>query len=159
MERDISGASNPAELSMNAPRSVAASFAPAPVCGYLLSSNATTVAATGDLRKVNVSAASGCAWQAASNAGWVTVVSGASGAGNGSVRFRVEANTNSTPRGATLTIGDVPFTITQAAGGAFSASRATTSLWRPPEAPTNWRSRRPAQPASGAQPLLLPGSR
>ncbi|MCC6343819.1 MAG: PQQ-dependent sugar dehydrogenase [Bryobacterales bacterium] len=114
---DISGASNPAELNMNAPRSVAASFAPAPVCGYLLSSNSTTVAATGDLRKVNVSAASECAWQAASNAGWVTVVSGASGAGNGSVRFRVEANTSSTPRGATLTIGGVPFTITQAAGG------------------------------------------
>jgi glucose/arabinose dehydrogenase len=126
---DISGTSNPINLSMSAPHAVAASFTVAPVCSYVLSSNATTVAATGDLRKVNVSAGSGCAWQAASNAGWVSVVSGASGAGDGSVRFRVDANTDSTPRSATLTIGGVPFTITQAAGGcSFSLTSNDSTL-------------------------------
>jgi hypothetical protein len=90
---------------------------PAPVCSYQLSSASTTVAAAGDIRKVNVETSSGCGWTASSSAAWVRVISGAVGSGNGAVRFRVDANTGGTPRTATLTVGGVDYVITQAAGG------------------------------------------
>jgi hypothetical protein len=122
---DLSGSLNPASVVMNAPRSVTASFLSVPVCSYQLSSSATSVASTGDLRKVSVFTTSGCSWVATSNAPWVTILSGASGSGNGSVRFRLDSNTNGTPRTATLTIGGVAYSITQAAGGcSFNVSGA-----------------------------------
>lgn len=64
---------------------------------------------------VQVTAASGCAWTASSSAPWLTVRSGSSGSGNGTVTFRVEANTIASSRTATLTIGGQAVTVTQAA--------------------------------------------
>lgn len=90
---------------------------PAPVCGYQLSGDGTTVAAPGDIRKVSVSAGGGCGWQAVSNAAWVRILSGVTGTGNGTVRFLVDANGGGTARTAKLTVGGVDYWITQAAGG------------------------------------------
>ena len=42
--------------------------------------------------RVSVTAPGGCAWTATSPAGWVTVVAGASGSGDGTVRLLVQAN-------------------------------------------------------------------
>lgn len=56
------------------------------------SSNLTTSsAATGS---VSVTAGTGCAWSATSNASWITITSGASGTGNGTVGYSVAANTS-----------------------------------------------------------------
>ena len=60
-----------------------------------------------------VSTTSGCTWTATSNASWITVTSGASGSGNGNVRFNVAPNTGSTSRTGTLTIAGQTFTVSQ----------------------------------------------
>ncbi|MBI4907459.1 MAG: hypothetical protein HY820_27790 [Acidobacteria bacterium] len=56
-----------------------------------------------------------CAWTATSNAGWITILSGASGStGPGIVTFRVAPNTGPARTG-TITVDESTFTITQAA--------------------------------------------
>src|SRR6476659_5737086 len=70
--------------------------------------SATSASATSS---VAVTTLVGCAWTAASNAAWLTVTSGASGSGPGTVGFAVAANTSSSPRSAALTIGGVTFTV------------------------------------------------
>jgi len=53
-----------------------------------------------------------CTWTAASNASFLTIMQGASGAGNGTVQFGLAANTGPA-RTAILTITGTNITITQ----------------------------------------------
>jgi hypothetical protein len=63
---------------------------------------------------VAVTAVAGCAWTSTSNAAWLTITSGFSGTGNGTVGFSVAPNTL-TFRTGTLTIAGQTFTVNQAA--------------------------------------------
>jgi hypothetical protein len=63
---------------------------------------------------VAVTAGTGCSWTSTSNAPWLTITSGASGTGNGVVRFNVAANPF-TNRTGTLTIAGQTFTVNQGA--------------------------------------------
>jgi len=69
--------------------------------------------ATGGPGSVAVTAQGGCTWTAMSNAGFITITSGSSGAGNGAVNFSVAANNSQNARTGTLTIGAQTFTVTQ----------------------------------------------
>ena len=61
-------------------------------------------------------AAFGCAkWKTYVTNDWISITSGAVGIGSGTVVFSVEANTNRTPRVATLTIAGKSVTVTQEA--------------------------------------------
>jgi hypothetical protein len=61
---------------------------------------------------IDVTAESGCAWTATTDASWVTVESGRSGSGNGSVRLLIPANSGP-PRTALVTIAGHTFTLSQ----------------------------------------------
>jgi hypothetical protein len=61
---------------------------------------------------VQVTSGTGCAWTAKSNDSWITVTSGATGTGNGTVRFTVASN-DGKKRTGTLTIAGNPFTVDQ----------------------------------------------
>jgi hypothetical protein len=84
-------------------------------CSYSLSSKSASPSYIGGIGSVNVTSTSGCPWTATSNAGWITIISGASGTGNGTVTYSVSMNTAYTSRTGTLTIGGQTFTVTQAA--------------------------------------------
>src|SRR5207247_325854 len=73
-----------------------------------------SVVAGGGTGSTTVTAPTGCAWTAVSNDAWITVTTGASGSGNGSVTFSVAANTAGTSRTGTLTVAGNTFTVTQA---------------------------------------------
>ena len=61
------------------------------------------------------SSGTGCyAWTATSNAAWLTVVGGGSGAGNGTVTYSVAVNNTLAPRIGTIYIAGLAFTVTQA---------------------------------------------
>jgi hypothetical protein len=62
---------------------------------------------------VTVSAGSTCQWSATSGATWITINSGATGTGNGTVVFSVAPNTGA-QRTGTLSIGGRALTVTQA---------------------------------------------
>lgn len=71
-------------------------------------------AAGGAGTAVTVSAGAGCTWSASSNAAWLTITSGASGSGGGTVNFTIAANAGAA-RNGTLTIAGQTFTVTQTA--------------------------------------------
>jgi hypothetical protein len=85
-----------------------------PACIYSLSSTSQSVPAAGGTGTVTVTTATGCTWTASSNAPWLTVTSGASGSGDGTVGFSAAANTGALRTGV-LTIGSQTLTVTQAA--------------------------------------------
>ena len=83
-------------------------------CTYSLfptSQSVTAIATTGTL---SVTSASDCAWTATSNVDWITITSGSSGSGNGTVVYAVAANPSGSSRTGTLTIAGQTFTVTQA---------------------------------------------
>jgi hypothetical protein len=88
--------------------------APAPSCSYSIAPTSQNVAATASSGSVAVTTTSGCAWTATSNASWLSITSGGSGSGNGSVGFSVAANTGGS-RSGTLTVAGQTFTVNQAA--------------------------------------------
>jgi len=89
--------------------------APPPTCTYTLSPTGVSPSAAAATGSVGVTAsATTCGWTAASNASWITVTSGASGTGNGSVGYSVAANATTSTRTGTVTIAGQTFTVTQA---------------------------------------------
>src|SRR4029079_11084830 len=74
---------------------------------YSASPTGASPGSTGGAASVTVTTTSGCAWTATSNAAWLTVTSGASGTGNGSVGFSIAANTGAA-RSGTLTVAGQP---------------------------------------------------
>src|SRR5262249_60727725 len=88
-----------------------------PPCTFTLSPTSASPAAAASTGSVGVIAsAMTCTWSATSNATWITVTSGASGTGNGSVGYSVAANTGTTSRTGSMTIAGETFTVHQ--GGA-----------------------------------------
>ena len=81
-------------------------------CVFTIAPMTTTVGALGGKGTVKVAAS--CAWTAASNVGWITITSGASGIGNGSVKYTVSPNASALGRAGTVTIAGQAFTVTQA---------------------------------------------
>src|SRR5262249_14099857 len=61
-------------------------------CSFTLSATSAGFGSGGGSSSVNVTAGTGCSWGASSSAGWITIVSGASGSGNGVVGYSVAAN-------------------------------------------------------------------
>jgi hypothetical protein len=99
--------------------------AAAPSCTYTLSSTNSTFTASGGSSSVNVIPLNGCTlpWTAVSiDPNWLTIQSGSSGSGSGTVNYSVTANTGSSGRSATLSIAQNTFTVTQ------SGSSCTYSL-------------------------------
>lgn len=83
-------------------------------CTYSISPTSQSFGAAGGSGTVTVTAAGGCSWIATSNASWITITSGNSGTGSGTVTYSVAANTSTSSRTGTLTIAGQPFTVTQA---------------------------------------------
>jgi len=89
------------------------SISQSPPCSYSISPNNATMDKAGGTGTVAVTTQSGCEWTAASNASWITITSGSSGTGNGTVSFTAAANTTGNDRNGTLTIAGRTFTLTE----------------------------------------------
>jgi hypothetical protein len=81
-------------------------------CNFAIAPVQRSFPASGGMGSVTVTAPDGaCSWMARSNAAWITITSGASGQGNGTVNFTVAPA--AAPRRGTLTIGDRGFIVQQ----------------------------------------------
>jgi glucose/arabinose dehydrogenase len=86
-----------------------------PLCSNSIAPTNLTFAAMGGSGTVNVTASGSCNWSAISNnSSFITVTSGASGTGNGSVGFTVASNPNTRARTGAISIAGQLFTIRQA---------------------------------------------
>jgi hypothetical protein len=75
----------------------------------------------------NLSATAPCDWNAVSNSPFITINSGTSGNGNGTVNFTVAPNTTGAARVGTLTVAGRNVTITQDAAPIANNDTATTN--------------------------------
>jgi Zn-dependent metalloprotease len=85
-------------------------------CSFSISPTSSSQPAAGGTGSVTVTTGVGCTWSAVSNAGFITVTSGALGNGNGTVTYSVAANSGAA-RNGTMTIAGQTFTVNQAAVG------------------------------------------
>jgi len=92
--------------------------------GATLSSYSASIPTTGSTVALNVTYP-GCSWSVTGAPSWVTVTSGATGVGNGSVQLSIASNTGS-GRSATLTIANKSYVISQT-GTAYCVTTAMTS--------------------------------
>jgi hypothetical protein len=96
-------------------------------CATAVQPLAFTVPAAGGARTVNVTAGGGCTWGSSSNAPWMSITSGASGNGNGSVGFTVAATTGPQRTGS-LAVAGQTVTVTQTSGCAFSINPTSSTF-------------------------------
>jgi hypothetical protein len=87
---------------------------PTPTCTYTIAPTSANVVALGGSGSFAVTSQSGCQWSSSSGASWISVTSGASGTGNGSVAFSVGVNLGGA-RSGTITAAGRSFTVNQAA--------------------------------------------
>jgi formylglycine-generating enzyme required for sulfatase activity len=79
-----------------------------------------------------IPASSSCSWTAASNASWITITSGSSLTGSGTVTYSVAANTTGSSRTGTITVAGSTITVTQTAFNAalYFPHVATSIPWQ-----------------------------
>ncbi len=85
-----------------------------PPCSYTINPGSATAPGAGGNGSVTLTAAIGCPWSVASNAPWLTIVSGGGGWGNGTVTYSIAPNAQPLQQTGTLTVGGQTFTVTQA---------------------------------------------
>ncbi|MFL6280893.1 MAG: BACON domain-containing protein [Vicinamibacterales bacterium] len=90
-------------------------------CTFALSSSSTSAPAAGASGTFDVKTGDGCAWAANTNVDWISVTSGTTGSGNGTVRYTVAANSGP-QRSGTITAGGQTFTVMQGAGCTYAIS-------------------------------------
>jgi hypothetical protein len=97
-------------------------------CVVELPARSASFSPSGGTGSVEVRASSSlCTWAASSNADWITITSGASGKGSAAVAFTI-ASTSGPPRSGTITIANLPFTVTQSAGCSFDVAPLNLSV-------------------------------
>ena len=96
-------------------------------CTYSVSPGSVLVARAGGSASLAVTSPVGCTWSASEQSSWLSIASGSSGTGNGTVTFSVAANTALTPRSTSVTVAGQAITITQ------------PEMSGPPAAPTGVR--------------------
>jgi C1A family cysteine protease len=87
-----------------------------PSCSYSISPTSDSFKAAGGPGTIAVTADTNCSWTAVSNASWITVTSGGSGTGNGSVEYveyNVARNKGKKARSGTITVAGEQFEVTQ----------------------------------------------
>ncbi len=81
-------------------------------CAFTISPTSRVVGASATTGSVTVTAGTSCSWAAASHAGWLSITSGTSGTGNGTVGYLATPSAGSV-RSGTLTIAGATFTLNQ----------------------------------------------
>ncbi|HKG22345.1 MAG TPA: BACON domain-containing carbohydrate-binding protein, partial [Blastocatellia bacterium] len=99
------------------------------VCPFMITPTSQNFTASGGSGSVTVAAAAGCAWVAATTSSFITIDSGSTGSGNGTVQFSVAPNPGAA-RNDTITVAGQTFTVNQAAnsGPATFAASGTVTL-------------------------------
>ena len=82
-------------------------------CTYSIYPTSKSFASSGGSSTVSVTTQGGCNWTAASHASWISITSGSSGNGNGTVYYSVSANTSTSSRTGAITIAGKTFTVNQ----------------------------------------------
>jgi hypothetical protein len=98
-------------------------------CQISLAPASQTIASGGGSGTVAVTATPGCTWSVTGLPSWITITSGKSGNGNGTVIFSVAVNPDGISRTATLTVAGQTATVTQQpASCSYSLDHASQTI-------------------------------
>ena len=89
------------------------------MCTYSISPTSANFAASGGTGSVSITTQAGCPWTAASGVTWMTITSGSSGTGNGTVNYSISSNTGGS-RTSSSTIAGRVFTVTQSGATTYA---------------------------------------
>jgi hypothetical protein len=98
-----------------------------PACSFTINPVAANLMPVAQTGSAAVTGTTGCAWNAKSDATWLTIAPGSGSTGSGTLRYSVTANTGPA-RTATLTLGGKTFPVTQSTGCAYTLSAASKSF-------------------------------
>ncbi len=84
-------------------------------CTYAISPTSRSFSSAGGSGTISVSTQAGCSWTATESASWISITTGSSGSGSGTVSYQVDPNTGPA-RSASITVAGRTHTVTQAAG-------------------------------------------
>jgi len=82
-------------------------------CSYAINPTSATPAAAGGNSSITVTAPSGCPWSASSAFNWISIRSSASGSGNGTLLYSVQANSSTSSRSGSLSVAGLSLPVTQ----------------------------------------------
>ena len=85
-------------------------------CGFTVSPTFQSVPSSGGDGSINILSSERCAWQAISNATWITITSTSVGVGDGVVTYSVAPNPGGPGRKGTISIGDKVVAVEQKNG-------------------------------------------
>lgn len=102
-----------------------------PGCTYSLSESSQSVPVGGGGNSVNITTQPGCNWAVAEGEGWLTVTSGASGTGSGTVTYSVTANSICGARSGEASIGGQLLTVNQAGNPNYLTDPSTATAIAP----------------------------
>jgi hypothetical protein len=86
---------------------------PSPTCTYALTPATQAFGAEGGSGAVSITTESGCSWSAAGAPAWISITGSTNGTGTANLAYTVAANTATSGRSASLTIGGQTHAITQ----------------------------------------------
>ena len=90
------------------------------MCTYSISPLNANFSASGGTGSVSITTEPGCTWTASSVASWLTITSGKSGKGSGTIDYSVSANTTTDARTTSSTFAKKVFTVTQSGAAAHT---------------------------------------
>ena len=99
-------------------------------CIVGLSSSSASALSAGGAGTVDVTTPAGCGYTTTGVPSWLTITSGGTGTGGGTLTYAVQPNSTITQRSATVYVGGQPFTLTQA-GLACSITLDASGLGSP----------------------------
>ena len=117
-----------------------------PRCTYQISPTNASLGAAGGSGAIAVTTSGSCAWTATSSAAFLTITSGASGTGNGTVTYAVAANTATMSRKGTISVAGKRFVLEQAGAPLPPANQAPVANAGAPRT------------IAGGSPVILNGS-
>ncbi|MGQ9578360.1 MAG: lectin like domain-containing protein [Candidatus Aminicenantales bacterium] len=82
-------------------------------CSYSISPLSANYPSVGGLGNISVTAGSSCSWAAISQATWITITSGSSGTGNGTVNYQIATNSSPGLRQGQIIVAGQAFLISQ----------------------------------------------
>jgi hypothetical protein len=82
-------------------------------CAYSINPLSDTYGLSGGTGNIAITTSATCKWTASSNVTWVSIISGSSGLGSGSLLYTVTPNNTGSTRSGTLNVAGFTFTVTQ----------------------------------------------
>ena len=102
-----------------------------PGCTYSILPSSQPIPAAGGGGSITVDTTAGCNWAVAEGESWLTVTSGASGTGDGTVNYSATSNSVCGARTALMSVGGQPFIVNQAGNPNYLTDASTATAIAP----------------------------